>query len=172
MYAQVCFPVAFPTNHHPLTPHGHANPAANHIPSHPNARTKHQSSPPALLDGTGLLQMPLQRAESPETMQDNWSNWDHMRHTRSHKRQHEPNETPRHSATHTHLRGNSSAPLTAQDPPISLPQASATIGVHFRPTPKARSLRAEGRTYTYLLRVLHVPSYPRTTSILGTLSGP
>ena len=38
--------------------------------------------PPAPLDGTGFLQMPLQRAESPETMQDIWSNWDHMR---SHK---------------------------------------------------------------------------------------
>ena len=44
---------------------------------------------------------PSKRAGSPETMQDNWSNWDHMRCTRSHKRQHEPNETPRHSATHT-----------------------------------------------------------------------
>ena len=74
-------------------------------------------------------------------MQDNWSNWDHMRHTRSHKRQHEPNETPRHSAAHTHLRGNSSAPLTALDPPISQPQASATIGVHFRPKPEGTILR-------------------------------
>ena len=108
---------------------------------HPTARMKHQPSPPALLDGTGLLQMPLQRAQSPETMQDNRSNWDHVRHTRSHRRQHEPNGTPRHSATHTHLRGSSNAPLTALDPPISQPQASATIGVHFRPKPEGTILR-------------------------------
>jgi hypothetical protein len=81
-----------------------------------------------------------------ETMQDNRSNWDHMRCTRSHKRQHEPNETPRHSAAHTHLRGNSSAPLTALDPPISLPQASAAIGVHFRPKPEAEGL-AKGSSF-------------------------
>ena len=118
----------------------------NDAPRHPTARMKHQPSPPALLDGTGLLQMPLQRAQSPETMQDNRSNWDHMRHTRSHKRQHEPNETPRHSATHTHLRGSSNAPLTALDPPISLPQASAAIGVHFRPKPEAEGL-AEGSSF-------------------------
>ena len=30
------------------------------IPSHPTPRMKHQSSPPAMLDGTGLLQMPPQ----------------------------------------------------------------------------------------------------------------
>ena len=112
----------------------------NDVPSHPTARMKHQPSPPALLDGTGLLQMPLQRAQSPEAMQDNRSNWDHMRYTRSHKRQHEPNETPRHSATHTHLRGSSNAPLTALDPPISLPQTSAAIGVHFQPKPYGRTL--------------------------------
>ena len=129
----------------------------NDAPSHPTARMKHQPSPPALLDGTGLLQMPLQRAQSPEAMQDNRSNWDHMRYTRSHKRQHEPNETPRHSATHTHLRGSSNAPLTALDPPISLPQTSAAIGVHFQPKPEA-----EGPTETKLsaLRDSDPPSCP------------
>ena len=59
----------------------------NDVPSHPTARMKHQPSPPALLDGTGLLQMPLQRAESPETKQDNCTNWKHMRTTRSQQRQ-------------------------------------------------------------------------------------
>ena len=129
----------------------------NDAPSHPTARMKHQPSPPALLDGTGLLQMPLRRAQSPEAMQDNRSNWDHMRYTRSHKRQHEPNETPRHSATHTHLRGSSNAPLTALDPPISLPQTSAAIGVHFQPKPEA-----EGPTETKLsaLRDSDPPSCP------------
>ena len=112
----------------------------------PTARMRHQVSPPALLDGTDLLQMPIQRVQSPETMQDNRSNWDHMRHMRSHKRQHEPNEIPKDSATHTHLRGSSSAPLTALDPPISLPYASAAIGVHFRPKPEAESL-AKGSSY-------------------------
>ena len=123
----------------------------NNVPRHPTARMEHQPSPPAPLDGTGLLQMPLQRAQSPETMQDNRSNWDHMRYTRSHKRQHEPNETPRHSATHTHLRGSSNAPLTALDPPISLPQTSAAIGVHFQPKPEAEGLTeglAEGSRFT------------------------
>ena len=129
----------------------------NDAPRHPTARMKHQPSPPALLDGTGLLQMPLRRAQSPEAMQDNRSNWDHMRYTRSHKRQHEPNETPRHSATHTHLRGSSNAPLTALDPPISLPQTSAAIGVHFQPKPEA-----EGPTETKLsaLRDSDPPSCP------------
>ena len=138
----------------------------NNVPRHPTARMEHQPSPPALLDGTGLLQMPLQRAQSPETMQDNRSNWDHMRYTRSHKRQHEPNETPRHSATHTHLRGSSNAPLTALDPPISLPQTSAAIGVHFQPKPEAEGLTeglAEGSrlaNWTYktacALETLHI----------------
>ena len=49
----------------------------NDAPRHPTARMKHHPSPLALMDGTGLLQMRLQRAESSETMQDNWSNWDH-----------------------------------------------------------------------------------------------
>ena len=119
---------------------------ANDAPRHPTARMQHQTSPPALLDGTDLLQMPLQRAKSPAAKQDNRSNWDHMRHTCSHKRQHEPIETPRHSATHTHLRGISRAPLTALDPPISLPQASAAIGVHFRPKPEAEGL-AKGSSF-------------------------
>ena len=63
----------------------HASMSGSPVPTHtndalrhPTARMKHQPSPPALLDGTGLLQMPLQRAQSPETMQDNRSNWDHM----------------------------------------------------------------------------------------------
>ena len=43
----------------------------NDAPRHPTARMQHQTSPPALLDGTGLLQMTLQRAESPEAKQDN-----------------------------------------------------------------------------------------------------
>ena len=47
-----------------------------------------------------------------------------MRYTRSHKRQHEPNETPRLNATHTHQRGNNSAPLTAQHHPASLPSTN------------------------------------------------
>ena len=159
MYAQVCFPVAFPTNHHPLTPHGHANPAANHIPSHPNARTKHQSSPQALLDGTGLLQMPLQRAESPETMQDNCSNWNHMRHTRSHKRQHEPNETPRHSATHTpawkqQLPTDRSGP--SHPPPSSLS--------HHR---RALSANAESKILKGRRADLHLPVTSTTCTLVS-----
>ena len=73
-----------------------------------------------------------------------------MRHTRSHKRQHEPNETPRHSATHTHLRGSSNDPLTALDPPISLPQASAAIGVHFNCLPTQRTLATLGSPSAHL----------------------
>ena len=137
----------------------------NDAPSHPTARMKHQPSPPALLDGTGLLQMPLRRAQSPEAMQDNRSNWDHMRYTRSHKRQHEPNETPRHSATHTHLRGSSNAPLTALDPPISLPQTSAAIGVHFQPKPEA-----EGPTETKLSALRD--SDPQVSALRSSTSCP
>ena len=77
-----------------------------------------------------------------------------MRYTRSHKRQHEPNETPRHSATHTHLRGSSNAPLTALDPPISLSQASqppsaCTSGQSQRPKawPKAQVFFAKGSSF-------------------------
>ena len=57
------------------------------------------SSPPAQLDGTGLLQMPLHRAESPKAKQDNCIKWKHMRNMRSQQRHHEPNETPRLNAT-------------------------------------------------------------------------
>ena len=113
----------------PVPIHSHTNDA----PRHPTTRMKHQPSLLALLDGTGLvLQMPLQRAESPETMQDNRSNWDHMRYTRSHKRQHEPNETPRHAPhTHTCVEAAAPRPIDRAGPsPISLPQASAAIGVH------------------------------------------
>ena len=175
-------PTTFPTHVDWLM---HASMSGAPVPTHtndalrhPTTRMKHQPSLPALLDGTGLLQMPLQRAQSPETMQDNRSNWDHMRHTRRHKRQHEPNETPRHSATHTHLRGSSNAPLTALDPPISLPQASAAIGVHLYPKaqlfytrrlncfipegsivlyPKAQLLIPEGSMPKVLLNKVHIP---------------
>ena len=108
------------THNHPLTCHVNFN--ANDAPSHPTARMKHQSSPPALLDGTGLLQMPPQRAESSAAKQDNGTNWEHMRSTRNHQRQHEPNETPRHSATHTHLYGSNGGPPTVQYRPILHPQ--------------------------------------------------
>ena len=56
--------------------------------------------------------------------QDNCINWKHMRYTRNHKRQHEPNETPRHSAAHTHLRGNSSAQGTILGNPRHNPWVS------------------------------------------------
>ena len=117
----------------------------NDAPRHPTARMQHQTSPPALLDGTGLLQMPLQRAESPEAKQDNCTNWKHMRTTRSQQRQHEPNETPRLNATHTHQRGNDSAALIAQHLPAS-PLQAPTTSEHHRPAfgkkkriPKSRS---------------------------------
>ena len=90
----------------------------NDVPSHPTARMEHQPSPPALLDGTGLLQMPLQRAESPEAKQDNCIKWKHMRNMRSQQRHHEPSETPRLNATHKHQRGSDNALLTE---PHSLP---------------------------------------------------
>ena len=116
----------------------------NDAPRHPTARMQHQTSPPAQLDGTGLLQMPPQRAKSPAAKQDNCTNWKHMRTTRSQQRQYEPNETPRLNATHTHQRGNNSAALIAQHLPASLPQAPTT-SEHHRPArtkkiPKGRSL--------------------------------
>ena len=115
----------------------------NDAPRHPTARMQHQTSPPALLDGTGLLQMPPQRAKSPAAKQDNCTNWKHMRTTRSQQRQYEPNETPRLNATHTHQRGNNSAALIAQHLPASLLQAPTT-SEHHRPAktkkiPKGRS---------------------------------
>ena len=72
----------------------HANFNTNDAPTHPTARMKRNPYPPAQLDGTGLLQMPPQRAESPAAKQDNSTNWEHMRSTRSQQQQHEPNETP------------------------------------------------------------------------------
>ena len=121
----------------------HVNFNTNDAPRHPTARMQHQTSPPAQLDGTGLLQMPPQRAKSPETIQDNCINWKHMRTTRSQQRQYEPNETPRLNATHTHQRGNISAALIAQHLPASLLQAPTT-SEHHRPAktkkiPKGRS---------------------------------
>ena len=115
----------------------------NDAPRHPTARMQHQTSPPAQLDGTGLLQMPPQRAKSPAAKQDNCTNWKHMRTTRSQQRQYEPNETPRLNATHTHQRGNNSAALIAQHLPASLLQAPTT-SEHHRPAktkkiPKGRS---------------------------------
>jgi len=88
----------------------------NDAPRHPTARMQHQTSPPALLDGTGLLQMPLQRATSPAAKQDNCTNWKHMRTTRNQQRHHEPSETPRLNATHTHQRGSDNTPLAKPHP--------------------------------------------------------
>ena len=137
----------------------------NDVPSHPTARMKHQPSPPALLDGTGLLQMPLQRAESPETKQDNCTNWKHMRTTRSHKRQHEPNETPRHSATHTHLRGSNNTPLVAKPHPL-LPTrrahpfttAECTYADDFVPwVPKDCAFGTQGLCWVILSEMVRTP---------------
>jgi hypothetical protein len=90
----------------------------NDVPSHSTARMEHQPSPPALLDGTGLLQMPLQRAESPEAKQDNCIKWEQTSNMRSqHERHHEPSETPRLNATHKHQRGSDNALLTEPHPP-------------------------------------------------------
>ena len=55
----------------------HVNFNTNDAPTHPTARMKRNSFPPAQLDGTGLLQMlqmPPQRAESPAAKQDNGTN--------------------------------------------------------------------------------------------------
>ena len=89
----------------------------NDVPSHPTARMKHQPSPPALLDGTGLLQMPLQRAESPEAKQDNCIKWEQMRNMRSQQRHYEPSETPRLNPTHKHQRGSDNALLAEPHSP-------------------------------------------------------
>ena len=71
-------PQSFPPSKHcttRITIHSHSKPTT-HPTRHPKPpapltpRMKHQSSPPAMLDGTGLLQMPPQRAESPDAKQD------------------------------------------------------------------------------------------------------
>ena len=121
----------------------------NDVPSHPTARMEHQSSPPALLDGTGLLQMPPQRAESPVAKQDNSTNWEHTRSTRSHQRQHEPNETQRHSATHTHLHGSNGGPPTAQSRPILLPQGPLVRASYNAQSPESSFLSDRRIIFTY-----------------------
>ena len=91
------------TNHHLLShiPNQPLNP--RDIPSHLTPRMKHQPSPPALLDGTGLLQMPLQRAEPPAAKQDHCIKQEHRRVTRS--RQHNNTSHARRQGTtsHTHI---------------------------------------------------------------------
>ena len=99
----------------------------NNVPRHPTARMEHQPSPPAPLDGTGLLQMPLQRAESPEAKQDNCIKWEQMKNMRSQQRHHEPSETPRLNATHKHQRGSDNALLTE---PHSPPNTTGTSLQH------------------------------------------
>ena len=129
----------------------------NDVPSHPTARMEHQPSPPALLDGTGLLQMPLQRAESPEAKQDNCIKWKHMRNMRSQQRHHEPNETPRLNATHKHQRGSDNAPLTEPHPLPPTRRAhlftTAAQSEICKTYPKAQFIIPEG---SFLLKV-HIP---------------
>ena len=117
----------------------------NDAPRHPTARMQHQTSPPALLDGTGLIQMPLQRAESPEAKQDNCIKWKHMRNMRSQQRHHEPNETPRLNATHKHQRRSNNAPLTR---PYPSPQHDGHILHHRGTKQNLRNIPESSIAYT------------------------
>ena len=83
--------------------------------------------------------------------QDNGTNWEHMRSTRSHQRQHEPNETPRHSATHTHLRGSNGGPPTAQSRPILHPQGPLVQASYSAQSPEGSFFRAEGSFFPVLI---------------------
>ena len=111
----------------------------------PPARMKRNSSPPAQLDGTGLLQMPLHRAESPEAKQDNCIKWKHMRNMRSQQRHHEPNETPRLNATHKHQRRSNNAPLTR---PYPSPQHDGHILHHRGTKQNLRNIPESSIAYT------------------------
>ena len=126
----------------------------NDVPSHPIARMEHQSSPPALLDGTGLLQMPPQRTESPAAKQDYSTNWEHMRSTRSHQRRHD-SRAKRDTETQCHTytpawkqrRPTDRAISTNTASPRS-PGTSLLYAITHR-VPKAHFFRTEGSIFTY-----------------------
>ena len=114
----------------------------NDVPSHSTARMEHQPSPPALLDGTGLLQMPLQRAESPEAKQDNCIKWEQMRNMRSQQRHYEPSETPR--LNHTQAPAWKRQCPTDRAPP---PPNTTGTSLHHRATKRNLQNIPEGSIY-------------------------
>ena len=121
----------------PCTAHSHPqmshpdHPARN--APHPRAtHTKHTSPLPALLDGTGLLQMSSKGTSHKVERDRITAGRSHTKDTRKPQMTHEPHtRPPRHSDTYAHQSGSQSIP-DKQTPPLA----------HTKPKPTTRNLRA------------------------------
>ena len=124
------------------------HPARNTL--HPRTtHTKHTSPLPALLDGTGLLQMSSKGTSHKVAPDRITTKRSHTRDTRKPRKTHEPHtRPPSHSDTYAHQSGNQSIP-DKHPPPLT----------HTKPKPTTHTLRATS-CGPFPSHPLHCPQVP------------
>ena len=125
-------PPIMPCTAHSHPQMSHPNHPARSTP-HPRAtHTKHTSPLPALLDGTGLLQMSSKGTSHKVERDRITAKRSHTKDTRKPQKTHVPQtRPPSHSDTHAHQSGHQSIP-DKQTPPLT----------HTKPKPTTHTLRA------------------------------